>query len=611
MTKIKSASKPKSKSQGFRISIYTRVSTEEQAENPEGSIRNQEMRLREYVKLKNLMEPFGEIVSLYSDPGVSAKDMNRPGFQKMLAAIERREIDLVLVTELSRFSRSTKDFANLQEFLEDHDCKFMSIRENFDTSGAAGSMVLSLMASIAEFERRQTAERISHSFLARAKRGLYNGGSVPLGYMVDPDKAGSLAIVPEEAELVKLIFKTFLKELTLAATAQALNAEGVKIPRRIRGGGSARGKVVSFATVYRILNNKAYLGVRVFKTKAGLEEVRAMWPPIIDYDSFDRVQKILRENCSRRKTHTNKFPFTLTGLLRCKECGERMSGASATSGGGKRIGYYEHLATKKAEANITQKLLKHKPRRIPAEKIEPFVWDEVKKFILDESFAKDLLTRARSLQGLTDKESKAKDLESKRQTLSRQVALLAERIGKLPETIDPKPLFDQLGELQEAQTKANKDLLEISEQTDPDARPVSFESLEVFRLGLRDLVMRGENDPEMRSRVIKIIVHKIEIMVDGFEIHFHVGQAHYETASEALASGASFFVPFSDGVTNRQAPKGVIFDLNNSKKFLGVKRSTRLTNGGDNRDRTCDLKHAMLPLSQLSYIPKIGLTNGQ
>ena len=110
----------------------------EQAENPEGSIRNQEMRLREYVKLKNLMEPFGEIVSLHSDPGVSAKDMNRPGFQKMLAAIERHEVDLVLVTELSRFSRSTKDFANLQEFLEDHDCKFMSIRENFDTSGAAG-----------------------------------------------------------------------------------------------------------------------------------------------------------------------------------------------------------------------------------------------------------------------------------------------------------------------------------------------------------------------------------------------------------------------------------------------------------------------------------------
>lgn len=144
MTKKKLTANSQVKSNGFRIAIYTRVSTEEQAENPEGSIKNQEMRLREYVKLKNMMEPFGEIAVVFSDPGVSAKDMNRPGFQKMLKAIESREVDLVLVTELSRFSRSTKDFANLQDFLEENGCKFMSIRENFDTSGAAGSMVLNL-----------------------------------------------------------------------------------------------------------------------------------------------------------------------------------------------------------------------------------------------------------------------------------------------------------------------------------------------------------------------------------------------------------------------------------------------------------------------------------
>lgn len=67
-----------------------------------------------------------------------------------------------------------------------------------------------------------------------------------------------------------------------------------------------------------------------------------------------------------------------------------MSGASATSGTGKRVGYYEHLATRKNEASLNHKLLKHKPRRIPASKIEPVVWEEVKKFILDEAFAKDL-----------------------------------------------------------------------------------------------------------------------------------------------------------------------------------------------------------------------------
>ena len=68
-------SKRLSKSKTYRISIYTRVSTEEQAENPEGSIKTQELRLREYVKLKNLVEPFGDVVAIYSDPGISAKDL--------------------------------------------------------------------------------------------------------------------------------------------------------------------------------------------------------------------------------------------------------------------------------------------------------------------------------------------------------------------------------------------------------------------------------------------------------------------------------------------------------------------------------------------------------
>jgi DNA invertase Pin-like site-specific DNA recombinase len=587
MSKKKLSVNSKTKSQGFRIAIYTRVSTEEQAENPEGSIKNQEMRLREYVKLKNMMEPFGEIASVFSDPGVSAKDMNRPGFQKMLKSIERHEVDLVLVTELSRFSRSTKDFANLQDFLEENNCKFMSIRENFDTSGAAGSMVLSLMASIAEFERRQTAERISHSFLARAKRGLYNGGSVPLGYMVDPSKPGTLTVVPEEAELVKLFFSTFLKEQTLAATAKWLNAQGIKIPRQVRGGGSVRGKVVRFDAVYRILRNRAYLGIRVFQTKNGPEEVQALWDPIIDQTTFDRVQKLLEENCSRRKTHNNKYPFTLTGILQCKVCGEKMSGASATSGTGKRVGYYEHLATRKNEASLNHKLLDHKPRRIPAAKIEPAVWNEVKKFIQDEIFVKDLLGRARAMQGLNAKESKVKELESKRGILDRQISLLAERIGKLPEAIDPKPLIDQLGELQQAQVKINQDLKQMSEQSDPDTKPISFESLEMFRLGLRDLILKGENDFTVRSAIIKIIVHKIDILKDGFEIHFHVGEAHYNQALGDQTPSASFFVSFardpSLSAFKTKKPSGGLPP--EGSKFVSESESSRpLTFGGPDPD---------------------------
>lgn len=631
MIKNKSSRKSKEevslKTNGYRISIYVRVSTEEQAENPEGSIKNQEMRLREYVKLKNMMEDFGEIVAVFSDPGVSAKNMNRPSFQKMLKSIERREIDLVLVTELSRFSRSTKDFAILQEFLENNNCKFMSIRENFDTSGAAGSMVLNLMASIAEFERRQTAERISHSFLARAKRGLYNGGSVPLGYKIDPDKPGTLVPVPEEVELVKLFFQTFLKEQTLAATAKHLNAQGVKIPRQVRGGGSIRAKVIRFDSIYRLLKNKAYLGIRVFRTKKGWEEVPALWEPIIDEVTFERVQKILVTNCSRRKTHNNKFPFTLTGILECKECGEKMSGASATSGTGKRVGYYEHLATRKNESTINHKLLDHKPRRIPALKIEPVVWEEVKTFVMSEEFSKDLLLRAQNMQGVNEKESRISDLAGKQKTIERQIEVLAERISKLPEDINPKPLFDKLGELQEGQSKITNELKLLSNNELENSQLVSFESLELFRLGLRDLISKGENDPAMRLKITKLIVHKIEIMKDGFEIHFYMGQTHYNKVLGDQTPSTSFFVSMRQELhgsntltashfsahklqlrtdknqkpSDGNPPEGFKNGFNLLKEcerqaslFLGCDRSRRLTNGGPNQNRTGD---STMPLS--------------
>ena len=487
----------KNSSKTFRIAIYTRVSTEEQAENPEGSIKNQELRLREYVNLKNLVEPFGEITEVFSDPGVSAKDMKRPAFQKMLRAIENHEIDLVLVTELSRFSRSTKDFALLQEFLKEHDCKFMSIRENFDTSGAAGSMVLNLMASIAEFERKQTAERVSNSFLARAKRGLYNGGSIPLGYKAGPDKSGTLVVVPEEAELVNLIFKTYLKEKTLAATCKWLTSNKVQIPKEIRGGGNPRAKFLRLENVYRILSNKTYIGVRVFQTKNGLEEVKAVWPAIVEKDIFNKVQKLLKDNCSRRINHENKYPYLLSGITFCKECGERMSGASATSHTGKKFGYYEHLATKKNEAVLEEKLLKHSPRRVPAEKLEIAVWAEVKRFVLDHGFTENLSVKAKTISEKDSGAHESRDLQLKIGVLDRQISVLAERMAKLPEDMDMQPIVNQMKELQAKRLGFVAKAKSVNEKVEVQ-QPLSFKTHEIFKSGLESLILKGENDPKMR-----------------------------------------------------------------------------------------------------------------
>jgi site-specific DNA recombinase len=582
----------------YRISIYTRVSTEEQAENPEGSIRTQELRLREYVKLKNLVEPFGEVTAVYSDPGISAKDMNRPGFQKMLSAIEKRETDLVMVTELSRFSRSTKDFTQLQEFLEEHGCKFLSLRENFDTSGAAGSMVLNMMASIAEFERRQTGERVAHSFLSRAKRGLYNGGSVPLGFKIDELRAGYLVVDNESVEFVRLAFRSFVKYGTLAETAKFLNSTGAKPPKRVYGGGSVRANGFTIDSLYRLLKNKSYIGVRVYNTKAGVEEAPAVWDAIIDRDLFDRVGVQLKKNRNHKRTHDGRrYPYTLSGITFCGVCGERMCGKSSTGGSGK-VGYYEHIKVTLLQSSRRERIAKHDPHRVPSEKVEPIAWQETKRFVLSDEYANDLLKRARLMQETRNQDDEALKLRARVKHLGKQIEAFAERIGALAHEMDASPLFDELKRLQKAKIDAEAGLVELERNQPLSDEPVGFESLHIFRKGLKKLIEKGEKDKMTQTAIIRKVVHKISILPNGIEIHFHVGNNHYLRELGQVPGSRPFFVSASLA----EGESAV------SKKNIGKNRQTRsvgsaslLLNGDPGGSCTPDLqfRKPLLYLSEL------------
>ena len=112
-----------------KIALYIRVSTEEQASNPEGSIKSQEHRLRAHVDLKNMDGIFGEVTQVYIDRAKSGKDTKRSELQKLLAAIAAKEVTFVMVTEISRLSRSLKDFCQIWELMQRHGCQFQSLRE--------------------------------------------------------------------------------------------------------------------------------------------------------------------------------------------------------------------------------------------------------------------------------------------------------------------------------------------------------------------------------------------------------------------------------------------------------------------------------------------------
>lgn len=569
----------------FKIALYIRVSTEEQAENPEGSIKNQEERLREFVKLKSIVGPFGEIKEVFTDAGISAKDMNRPALQKLLRKIETREINLVLVTELSRFTRSIKDFSILWEFLEKYDCKFLSIKDNFDTSTAAGEMVMYMMANVAQFERKQTAERISHSFLARAKRGLYNGGTLPLGYEVDTLKPGSLAIVPEEAEVVREVFKVFLKEETLAKTAKKLNEKEIKFPRMPRGGGKPRTGIFRLDMVHTILKNKAYIGIRVFEGQDGKEEAKAVWEPIIESEIFNKAQKMLEKNRYRKRSHLDqRYPFTLSGICYCKTCGDRMSGKSA-HGRTKKIPYYEHAWATKHQAALSKRINQCDPHRIQASKIEPMVWQEVKRFLSNEEVTQNLLAIAESMRPENTAKIDQEKVAKKVAAINDQMEALAERIARLPKGIDDRVFMDQMRKLQDAKSVAEILLTEI--QNKPQAEDVvAYRDFIKFTKGWREMLTKADSRPEIQAEIVRKIVHRVEVTTKGFEIEFYVGKEKI-MRELGLNPGSRVLLNAPNGVVAQEGKVRPSVGLPGFRppspplpRFLKDGGSKRLTNGG-------------------------------
>lgn len=237
-------------------------------------------------------------------------------------------------------------------------------------------------------------ERISANFLSRAKRGLYNGGSVPLAYKVSGQRDGRLEVIPSEAETVRDIFKTFLTEGTLSSATKALNKKKIHLVRRKEGGGQPRTGIVMLETLYKMLTNPVYIGVRVYQENGKECSVKAQWEPIVNEEIFKRVGEILKKNKSRKKASPKRWPYLLSGMLHC-QCGHRMSEKSAHGNGGK-IAYYDHAWTAKIEGVTDQKSKRCNPQRVLAEKLEPIVWKAVKDFLLVPEFFTEILLEAKN-----------------------------------------------------------------------------------------------------------------------------------------------------------------------------------------------------------------------
>src|SRR6202453_2506385 len=214
----------------LRCAIYTRVSTENGLEQEFNSLDNQREAAEAYIR-SQAHEGWKLIRDHYDDGGFSGGSTDRPALAKLLDDVRARKVDVIVVYKVDRLTRSLADFAKLVELFDEHDVSFISVTQAFNTTTSMGRLTLNILLSFAQFEREVIGERVRDKITASKRKGIWVGGPVPLGYRSVNKK---LEIAPEEAELVRKIFETYLRVGSIGALAMALNTEGLKPkPRRL------------------------------------------------------------------------------------------------------------------------------------------------------------------------------------------------------------------------------------------------------------------------------------------------------------------------------------------------------------------------------------------
>ena len=272
-----------------RCAIYTRKSSEEGLEQDFNSLDAQREACAAYV-LSQASEGWSLVPDLYDDGGLSGGSLERPALQRLLADVAAGKIDIIVVYKVDRLTRSLLDFAKLVEAFDNTNTSFVSVTQSFNTTTSMGRLTLNMLLSFAQFEREVTAERIRDKIAASKSKGMWMGGTPPLGY--EPN-GRTLAIVEGHAEIVRDIYRRYVGLGNVRLVAEQLVRDGIRSPHRTSGAGRKfGGRQFTRGQIYHMLKNPIYAGDIEHRGSVHAGQ----HPPIIDRALWEQVQQRLTIN---------------------------------------------------------------------------------------------------------------------------------------------------------------------------------------------------------------------------------------------------------------------------------------------------------------------------
>jgi len=272
-----------------KCAIYTRVSTEMQANKEFNSCDAQRERILSYIK----SQPDLELYKEYSDPAFSGGDLKRPALNELLQDVKQKR-----------------------------DVSYVSVTEQFDTSSPSGRLLRNIMLTFAQFERELLAERIRDKRQQNSIKGMWNGGNHPMGYRIQDKK---LVIDSSNAEIVRKIFENFISHGSMKKTTDFAIREEIKNP--------VTGNILKISTVSYMLRNVVYAG----KTVWGGKVYEGQHEPVVSQELFEEAQGMLHNKEKKKRLYKD---YLFKGIIKCGECESTMTNAF-TNKKNKRYHYYK------------------------------------------------------------------------------------------------------------------------------------------------------------------------------------------------------------------------------------------------------------------------------
>ncbi|MBR1677784.1 MAG: recombinase family protein [Clostridia bacterium] len=330
--------------------IYARYSSDNQREE---SIEGQLRECMEYADYNDIT-----VVDTYIDRALSAKTDNRPAFQQMIKDSSRRLFDLIIVWKLDRFARNRYDSAHYKALLKKNGVKVISAKETI-AEGSEGILLESVLEGMAEYYSADLSEKVKRGMTENALKGLWNGGQVPFGYVIN--KEHKLEINPVTAPIVKEIFKMCYDGKTIKAIYYDLKDRNIL---------RSNGKPLRYNAVRYILTNRTYIGEY---NHSGIKIENGV-PTIISEDLFNSVQIEIAKNAHAPARHTADDDYLLTTKLFCGRCGAMMVAQAGTSKTKKVHRYYACVRQKK---HLCDK------KMVSKTKLEDFIVHKTMTFLQD------------------------------------------------------------------------------------------------------------------------------------------------------------------------------------------------------------------------------------